>query len=98
MSLTRDLKSRAAIIAKAFLFLVLGALSSTILLLQFFSWPHLALLLIAIWSFSRAYYFAFYVIEKYIDGSFRYAGLLDCCLYLLKGKQPGDSDRDQSAP
>ncbi|MDE0594166.1 MAG: hypothetical protein OSB65_02865 [Roseibacillus sp.] len=36
-----------------------------------FSWHHLALLAIAIWSFSRAYYFAFYVIEKDLDHEFR---------------------------
>jgi hypothetical protein len=32
-------------------------------------------LAIAIWAFARAYYFAFYVIEPYIDPHFRYAGL-----------------------
>jgi len=36
----------------------------------------LALLIaIAIWAFCRAFYFAFYVIEHYVDPSFRFAGL-----------------------
>jgi hypothetical protein len=30
---------------------------------------------IAIWAFCRAYYFAFYVIEHYVDSSFKFAGL-----------------------
>lgn len=79
---SRDLKSPAAIIAKGLLFCLLGILAGTLLLLQFFSWPHLALLLITIWAFCRAYYFAFYVIEKYVDGQFRYAGLIDFLRYL----------------
>ena len=27
------------------------------------------------WGFCRAYYFAFYVIEKYVDRRFRFSGL-----------------------
>jgi hypothetical protein len=45
----------------------------------------LALLLaIAIWSFCRAYYFAFYVIERYIDPSFRFAGLTSLVRYAVR--------------
>jgi hypothetical protein len=43
-----------------------------------------ALLAIAIWSFCRLYYFAFYVIEKYVDSSYRFAGLGSFVLYLLR--------------
>jgi len=41
------------------------------------------LLCLMIWAFCRAYYFAFYVIEHYTDGDFRYAGLLDFVRYLF---------------
>ena len=41
---------------------------------------------LAIWSFCRAYYFAFYVIEHYVDPAFRFAGLLDFAKYLLRRK------------
>lgn len=34
------------------------------------------LLALSIWGFCRAYYFAFYVIEKYVDPEFRFSGLL----------------------
>lgn len=33
------------------------------------------LLALAVWGFCRAYDFAFYVIEHYIDPGYRYAGL-----------------------
>lgn len=29
---------------------------------------------IAVWSFCRLYYFGFYVIERYIDPSYRFSG------------------------
>ena len=71
MSLTRDLKSPFAIITKGILFVILGLLAS-------------ALLAATIFGFCRFYYFAFYVIEKYVDSQFRYAGLLDFLSYLLR--------------
>ncbi len=39
------------------------------------------LLAIAVWAFCRAYYFAFNVIEKYVDPGFRYAGILSLLEY-----------------
>jgi hypothetical protein len=38
---------------------------------------------VAIWSFCRFYYFAFYVIEKYVDSSYRFAGLTSFARYLI---------------
>jgi hypothetical protein len=43
-----------------------------------------ALLAIAIWAFARAYYFAFYVIEHYIDGSYKFAGLWSSIMFLAR--------------
>jgi hypothetical protein len=60
---------------KGVLFLLLGFGSATLL---FFERPTLrvaALLAVAIWSFCRFYYFAFYVLERYVDPSFRFSGL-----------------------
>jgi hypothetical protein len=42
------------------------------------------LLLLAIWAFCRAYYFAFYVIEHYVDPEYRFSGLLDFCRYAIR--------------
>jgi hypothetical protein len=41
--------------------------------------PHL----IAIWAFCRAYYFAFYVIGRYIDPTYKFAGLYSAAKWLL---------------
>jgi len=60
---------------KAVLFLVIGLTSIALILVELPDWKILLLLCLAIWAFCRAYYFAFYVIERYLDPSFRYSGL-----------------------
>ena len=45
------------------------------------------LMTIAVWSFCRFYYFAFYVIERYVDPNYRFSGLLSFALYLLQKKR-----------
>jgi len=68
---------------KAVLFLLIGALASMLLLLQLPTLRTAALLALAIWSFSRLYYFCFYVIEKYIDPEFKFAGLTSVAHYII---------------
>ena len=79
-----DLKSKSAIYLKAILFLVIGVTSFVLLLAQNDTLQTALLLAALIWSFCRAYYFAFYVIEHYIDPSFRFAGLFAFLKYLFK--------------
>jgi len=67
---------------KAILLLGIGLLGSIILIVDHPSWRTAALLSVAIWGFCRAYYFAFYVIEHYIDGGYRFAGLVDFARYV----------------
>jgi hypothetical protein len=44
-----------------------------------------ALLLgLAIWGFARAYYFAFYVIQHYVDDTYKFAGLGSFLQYLFR--------------
>ena len=69
---------------KGILFLILGALASILLVLELPSAKVVVLLALAIWSFCRFYYFAFYVMEKYIDSTYRYSGLLDLARYLIR--------------
>jgi hypothetical protein len=45
------------------------------------------LLAIAVWAFCRAYYFAFYVIEHYVDPGYHLSGLGSFARYLMR-KQP----------
>ncbi len=88
-----DLKNPRIIIAKGFLFLGLGLLASLLLLMETFSLKVSLLLAIAIWAFCRFYYFAFYVIEHYVDGQYRFAGLCAFLRYLLRKRKAAVSPR-----
>jgi hypothetical protein len=83
----RDLTSSTAIKFKGVLFVVLGLLSGILVWLESPSLRTAALLAICIWAFCRAYYFAFYVIEKYVDPQFKFAGLWSAIRYLISGKR-----------
>ena len=87
MKLTSDLKSAKLIYLKGFLFLVTGLLSTAALLFDSPTLRTAFLLGIALWSFCRLYYFMFYVIEKYVDPAYKFAGLYSFLLYLLQ-KRP----------
>ena len=69
---------------KGILFLILGTLASILLVLELPSVKVVVLLALAIWSFCRFYYFAFYVMEKYVDSTYRYSGLLDLARHLVR--------------
>jgi hypothetical protein len=84
----RDLADPRWIKFKGVLFVVVGALAAALLLMELPSWRTAVLLVIAIWCFCRAYYFAFYVIEKYVDPNFRFSGIGSAVRYLLR-KQKG---------
>ena len=83
----RSLTNPVWIKLKGILFVVLGSLATTILVLQRPTLQTVLVLAIAIWSFCRAYYFAFYVIEHYIDPEFRFSGLLSALRYLTFRKR-----------
>ncbi len=84
MRLTDDLESSRAIMWKGWLFLLLGLMSGGALLALAFSWQIVLLLAISLWAFCRWYYFMFYVIEKYVDPSFKFAGLGSFLRYVVK--------------
>jgi len=83
----KDLASSAWMWVKALLLLFIGTASATLILVEAPSLRLGLLLCLAIWGFCRAYYFAFYVIEKYIDSTYRFSGLISLCRYLLKKQQ-----------
>jgi hypothetical protein len=68
------------------LFLLAGILSAGLLLAFAPQWRVAALLAICVWCFCRFYYFAFYVIQHYVDDSFRFAGLGDFAVWLVRGQ------------
>ena len=81
-----DLKNPKLIYAKGFLFLALGFLSVGTLLMLHPDWRAAVLVALAVWAFARCYYFAFYVIERYVDPTFKFAGLGSFVMYLIKRK------------
>ena len=83
-----DITNRRLIITKGFLFLFLGLFASVFLICLTLSWQVTILQLISIWSFCRFYYFAFYVIQHYVDNRFRFTGLVDFAKCFLQGKLP----------
>lgn len=73
--------------AKGLLFLFLGLLSALLLFLEHPSLNVGVLLTLAIWSFCRFYYFAFYVIEYYVNSDYRFSGLISFARYLIWKEQ-----------
>ena len=78
----KDLTDPRWIKFKGTLFLIVGLLAATLLFLEAPTLKVVVLLTIVIWCFCRAYYFAFYVIEKYVDPTFRFSGLWSAVRYL----------------
>jgi hypothetical protein len=85
-SLNRDLKSPKLIYLKGVLFLLIGLLAAAGLLLESPSFRTACFIVLLIWGFCRFYYFAFYVIENYVDPSFRFSGLGSFLRYLWSKK------------
>ena len=79
----KDLTNPRLIKLKGLLFLMVGIASGALLILEQPNWRIALLLAICVWCFCRAYYFAFYVIEHYVDPSFRFSGLGAFILYLV---------------
>lgn len=71
----KDLTDPRWIKLKGILFLLVGVLAAVLLVLEAPTLRVAVLLAIAVWCFCRAYYFAFYVLEKYVDPKFRFSGL-----------------------
>jgi len=79
-----DITDPRLIYLKGFLFLFAGFLAAAALLLEYPTLRTALLLGCAVWCFARFYYFAFYVIEHYVDPGYRFAGLGSFALYLLR--------------
>lgn len=89
----RDLTDPRWIQAKGALLLALGIAATGLLLAEHRDWRTVTLLAVAIWAFCRAYYFAFYVIQHYVDPAFRLSGLMAFARYLWSKRR---DDRGQS--
>lgn len=83
----KDLTNPNWIKAKGILFLVLGLAAAALLLIDNPSLKTAILLALAIWCFCRFYYFAFYVIEKYVDPGYKFSGLWSFARYWLRNRR-----------
>ena len=78
-----DLSNPKLIYFKGLLFVLTGLIACAIILLEYPSLKLALLLMLAIWCFARAYYFAFYVVERYADPGYKFAGLGSFAKHLL---------------
>ena len=82
-----DLTNKKLIYVKGFLLLFGGIMASLVILLEHPTIKVALMLAVAVWCFCRAYYFAFYVIEHYVDGNYKFAGLGSFVKYLFSNKR-----------
>jgi len=94
----RDITSPKWLYVKGVLFVLCGLLASSLLLVESLTFQTAILLAIAVWSFCRAYYFAFYVIEHYIDPGYKFAGLTDFVRYALRRRKPSAPSEPAPGP
>ncbi len=82
-----DIKDPRLLYTKGVLFLVAGMTAAALVLIEHPTLKVAGLLAIAIWCFARAYYFAFYVIEHYIDPTYKFAGLWSFASYVFRRRK-----------
>jgi hypothetical protein len=86
----KDLTDPRWIKFKGILFLIVGGLASALLVLEQPTLKVALLLALAIWCFCRFYYFAFYVIQNYVDPGYHFSGLWSFARYLISKGSRGE--------
>jgi len=84
----KDLTNPSWIKLKGLLFLLIGIIAAILIFLGDPNWRTAVLLALAIWGFCRFYYFAFYVIEKYVDPAYKFSGLISFVRYIFRRPRP----------
>ena len=85
-----DLKNPKWIWLKGWLFLFAGIVAALLVLLESPTLRNALCLAVAIGAFCRFYYFAFYVIQNYIDPRYRFSGLWSFARHVLRKRTPGE--------
>lgn len=80
----QDLGSSKAMWFKAVAFLAIAIIASALLIAEVPTVRTALLLGLVVWGSCRAYYFAFYVIEHYVDPGFRFSGLGSFIVYVWR--------------
>jgi hypothetical protein len=83
----KDLSNPFWIKLKGLLFLFIGIIAMLLIFLDSPTLKTAVLLAVAIWSFCRFYYFAFYVIGKYVDPAYKFSGLFSFARYLFQRRR-----------
>ena len=83
----KDLSNPFWIKLKGILFLLIGLAAAAVVFLDNPKWQTAALLAVAVWSCCRFYYFAFYVIEKYVDSRYKFSGLISFAKYFFTARR-----------
>ena len=93
-----DITNPRVLYLKAALFVCGGVLASATILVEHPSLKVAVLLALAVWCFARAYYFAFYVVQHYVDNTYRFAGLGSFVLYLVGRRPPLPTPEPERTP
>jgi len=72
---------------KAALFGVILLASAGLIVAAAPGWRAAGLVVLLAWSSARLYYFMFYVIEKYADPHYRFAGVIDFLRYAVSRRR-----------
>jgi hypothetical protein len=83
----RDLQNPRWMYLKAILFVCIGMIAGVLVWMESPTWKVALLLVLAIWAFARAYFFAFYVIEHYVDPDYKFAGLISFLRYCVRDRK-----------
>lgn len=100
MKLTGDITSPRIMVLKASLFAAAASLACVALAMRQASLRDglisTLVFVVGAWCLCRSYYFAFYVIERYCDPGYKYAGVLSAARWAMKRR--GDQPRAASDP
>jgi hypothetical protein len=72
---------------KAALFVVAGTAAGCMVVVRQPTLMTATLLVTTVWAFCRAYYFAFYVVERYVDSTYRFSGIISFMRYVLSRRR-----------
>ncbi|MBN8611627.1 MAG: hypothetical protein J0L92_13625 [Deltaproteobacteria bacterium] len=90
-----DLTSKTWIVAKGVMFAVIAILAAAIVWLEAPNLRVAFLLALLAWSSARFYYFLFYVLERYVDPTMRYAGVLDLLMGMRQRRRTLRGEADE---
>jgi hypothetical protein len=89
-----DIRDPRLLYLKGLFFLLTGLMAGVLLILEEPTLKVVFLLAVTVWSFARFYYFAFYVIEHYVDPTYRFSGLTSFVIYLLRRRRATFAAKD----